>query len=251
MRALFAAVAVLMFWCAPVQAQTGVPSTPAPTPLPQLPNDMVNQVVDTAVRGAESIGATAFVAVIVAMISLLVVLIAGYLLVRVGIMPLLNLIRDERIARREEREERIAKDRELAEYRERQLNAEERRLEVQAQQAEQFKTTVTKVIAMETKQEASDGRNQAVTTINLHTDEALRLQLEGIERLLTRALKGVNFVQAKNEQRKNEQHETADLTLPQVQTTLIEAQQQVQQVKKLHDTGKLTSPDNDKHKPED
>lgn len=251
MRYLAAVLAVLLLCCAPVSAQTGVPAQPAPTPIAELPNDTVNRVVTTATDAAERIGVTAFVAVIVAVIALLLVLIAGYWIVRVGVKPLLDIVRDERNARKDEREERLAKERELAAYRERQANAEDRKLIAQERQVEQYEVVTTKVIAMGTKTEDDERTNAAVQSINTHIDEAMRLQLEQIERLINRAAKGVDLVQEKAEQRMSTEHETVDLTLPQVQTTLKEASERV---KKLHDTGPLgqpSAPTNDKHKPED
>lgn len=222
MRYLTAALAVFLLCYAPVSAQ---PSTPVPS------------VGTTAISEFKDASQT-FGVLNVAMFALLVGgVILAVLAVKYVVLPLItaNTQANQLITANQVQVTNALLEGVKAQQATAATN--ERSLQIMAQ--------------LETHEQAQQARGEVVKAVNHHTDEALRLQLEGIERLLTRALKGVNFVQSRNEQREGEEHITADQTLPQVQATLKEASERV---KKLHDTGPLgqpSPPTNDKHKPED
>lgn len=255
MRYLTAALAVFLLTCATVQAQTGIPG---PTPQPSGGVSEELQVLDQIASRLETMSATDAGTTNGAVLMLgggffvlmLVILIVVVWIARGGLTPLFQTIQAER---------QRAQKAELDEERLRLQAAEDLRIqnehrvkmaEALQKAAEAQERMATAQGNTETKEEATKGRGEAVVSINTHTDQAHADTLIAIERLLERALKGVNFAQSKDEQRMSQEHETADLTLPQVQTTLMEAQKQV---KKLHDTGPLgqpSPPTNDKHPPE-
>lgn len=222
MRYLAAVLAVLLLCCAPVSAQ---PSTPVPS------------VGTTAISEFKD-ASQAFGVLNVAMFALLVgVVVLVVLAVRYIVLPLITansqanqLITANQVQVTNALLEGVKAQQVIA-------TTNERSLEVMA--------------GMETKAEAGTRTDNAVTNINDHTDEGFRIQLEDIRQLIHDAFKSVSQAQFRNEQRQSEEHETADLTLAKAATNLIEAEKQV---KKLHDTGKLTmptAPTNDKHPPEE
>lgn len=231
MKLLLILACSLLLCAAPISAQPDI-------------GDTAGDVLEAATESAQSLGVAAFVAVVVAVIvlvivigSIIAVLIFAY---KGGFRPVYDLVVQANKRADEEREAREASEKKLTEYRERQAQAAVVQAEAAERQAAASERLAERMAKTETTEEAQAGRKGAVQQINQHTDEAHAETQRAVQRMLDRAIEQLGSVQAKNEQRAGEEHGTADLTIPQVQATLIEAKEHV---KKLGDTGELSPTD--------
>lgn len=213
--------ATLLLIGIPVRAQDFATPTPQST---------TTTVVRELADAAERLSILGFVAAVIALTALGIVLFIVLGVYKVGLKPFVDTAAQERQERTNIQTRLDAKN----------LRDDEREKELAAlrgRTAEIQERTIKALIDLETRKEAADSRGAAVSTINAHTDQAHKDTVEAVKKLLDDALQGVQVVQQKQEQREASSHETADLTLPNVERNLIEAKQKVE---KLHDTGPLS-----------
>lgn len=168
---------VLLTSIVPVYAQTATPSAPS--------GDAVARAADALTDSVERIGINAFVPAVVSLIALVIVLVLLLVVYRYGAKPFLDNTQAERVARQEERQERLEAQRELSALRERQAAAEERRIAAQERQAELEEKMVARLKELEPADEAKQGRKDAVTEIDTHIDGAIKPVKEAAEKMVT------------------------------------------------------------------
>lgn len=162
-----------------VQAQTAVP-------LP--PGSGIDAGIQTVTNSVDRLGITSFVTAIVAIIALVLVLLLFVAVYRYGASPLLGIIKDERLARAQDRQDRIdaenrriLAEKELTEYRERQAAAEERRLAAQEAGVKTQERLIAIMDEQENRKESQARTDGAVATIKANTEEAMTAAMSEVK----------------------------------------------------------------------